>query len=87
MPQGQEVASWLVFDHRFRRRYGIGFAKPFPPPLTPYLRSGYLKRGRMIEELAGACGIAPAALTENVEAFNDSSCRGDDPAFRRGSTP
>ena len=57
VPEGQEVASWLICDHRFQRRYGVGFAKPFPLPLSPYIRSGYLKRARSIKELAQACGI------------------------------
>ena len=87
VPPGQEVASWLVCDHRFQRRYGLGFAKPFPLPLSPYLRSGYLKRGTSIEALAKACGIEPAALAETVEAFNEHARRGEDPQFGRGSTP
>jgi succinate dehydrogenase/fumarate reductase flavoprotein subunit len=87
VPPGQEVASWLICDHRFQRRYGIGFAKPFPLPLTPYLRSGYLKRGASIEELAKVCGIAPHALAETVKHFNEHAQRGEDPAFGRGSTP
>ena len=87
VPPGQEVASWLVCDHRFQRRYGLGFAKPFPLPLTPHLRSGYLQRGATIEALAKACGIAPAGLVETVRAFNEHARRGEDPAFGRGSTP
>jgi succinate dehydrogenase/fumarate reductase flavoprotein subunit len=84
---GEEVACWLICDHRFQRRYGLGFAKPAPLPLAPYLRSGYLKRGRTIEELAGACAIDPASLARTVEAFNAHARRGEDPAFGRGSTP
>jgi succinate dehydrogenase/fumarate reductase flavoprotein subunit len=87
VPQGQEVASWLICDHRFQRRYGIGFAKPFPLPLAPHLRSGYLKRGASIEELAKVCGIAPQALAETVKVFNERARRGEDPEFGRGSTP
>jgi succinate dehydrogenase/fumarate reductase flavoprotein subunit len=87
VPQGQEVASWLICDHRFQRRYGLGFAKPFPLPLTPYIRSGYLKRGNSIEELAKACGIAPDALDETVRVYNEHARRGEDPEFGRGSTP
>ena len=86
VPAGQEVASWLICDHRFQRRYGLGFAKPFPLPLMPYLRSGYLKRGASIEGLAMACGIAPRALAETVEVFNGHARRGEDPEFGRGST-
>ena len=87
VPQGQEVASWLICDHRFQRRYGLGYAKPFPLPLTPHLRSGYLQRGHSIEALAQACGIAPAALAETVRVYNEHARRGADPAFGRGSTP
>jgi len=87
VPEGQPVASWLVCDHRFQRRYGLGFAKPFPLPLAPYLRSGYLKRGNSIDELAKVCGIAPDALAETVRAYNEHARRGEDPEFGRGSTP
>ena len=87
VPEGEEVASWLVCDHRFQRRYGLGFAKPFPLPLTPYLRSGYLKRGASIEALALECGIDPQGLAETVKAFNEHARRGEDPEFGRGSTP
>ena len=87
VPPGEEVASWLVCDHRFQRRYGLGFAKPFPLPLAPYLRSGYLKRGASIEDLARVCGIAPAALAQTVRAFNEHAERGEDPEFGRGATP
>jgi succinate dehydrogenase/fumarate reductase flavoprotein subunit len=87
VPAGQQVASWLVCDHRFQRRYGLGIAKPFPLPLTPYIRSGYLKRGNSIEELARICGIDPAALAETVAGYNEHARRGEDPQFGRGSTP
>jgi len=86
VPEGQEVASWLVCDHRFQRRYGLGFAKPFPLPLGPHLRSGYLRRGDSIKALARACGIAPA-LAETIEGYNEHARKGEDPAFGRGSTP
>ncbi len=62
VPPGEEVASWLICDHRFQRRYGLGFAKPFPLPLAPYLRSGYLQRGRTIDALAKLCGIDPDGI-------------------------
>jgi succinate dehydrogenase/fumarate reductase flavoprotein subunit len=87
VPEGQEVASWLICDHRFQRRYGLGFAKPFPLPLTRHIRSGYLQRGGSIEELAAACGIAPESLAETIRIYNEHARRGDDPEFGRGSTP
>jgi succinate dehydrogenase/fumarate reductase flavoprotein subunit len=87
VPAGQEVASWLICDHRFQRRYGLGFAKPFPIPLGRYVRSGYLKRGNSVEELATACGIAPDRLAETVTVYNEYARRGEDPQFGRGSSP
>lgn len=87
VPEGEEVASWLVCDHRCQRRYGLGYAKPFPLPLTPYLRSGYLLRGKSMAELAKVCGIDPDALVETVAVFNEHARRGEDPQFERGSTP
>jgi succinate dehydrogenase/fumarate reductase flavoprotein subunit len=87
VPGGEEVASWLICDHRVQRRYGLGFAKPLPLPLTPYIRSGYLKRGASIEALARVCGIAPEALAETVKVYNEHARHGEDPAFGRGRTP
>ncbi len=87
VPEGQEVASWLICGHRFQRRYGLGHAKPFPVPIGQSLRSGYLKRGATVEALARACGIDPTALAETVRAFNEHARRGEDPEFGRGSTP
>jgi succinate dehydrogenase/fumarate reductase flavoprotein subunit len=87
VPEGEEVASWLICDHRFQRRYGLGYSRPFPLPVAPSVRSGYLQRGASIEELAKRCGIAPAALAETVRTYNEYARRGEDPQFGRGSTP
>jgi succinate dehydrogenase/fumarate reductase flavoprotein subunit len=86
-PEGQEVASWLVCDHRFLRRYGLGYARPFPVPVGSLIRNGYLQRGSTIAELAARCGIAPEALTATVTRYNEHARRGEDPEFGRGSTP
>jgi succinate dehydrogenase/fumarate reductase flavoprotein subunit len=85
--EGAEVASWLVCDHRFQRRYGLGHARPFPLPVGPAVRSGYLKRAASIHELARRCGIDPDALAETVSVYNRHARRGEDPQFGRGSTP
>lgn len=83
---GHEVASWLVCTHAFQRRYGLGYSRPAPLPLGPHLRSGYLKSGRTLAELARACGIDAAGLEATVREFNAHAQRGEDPAFGRGST-
>ncbi|MGE4221494.1 MAG: FAD-binding protein, partial [Alphaproteobacteria bacterium] len=80
----REASAWLVCDADFIRRYGLGMAKPFPVPLRPYLKSGYLKRGGTIAALAEAARIDAANLRATVEAFNRGAADGSDPQFRRG---
>jgi succinate dehydrogenase/fumarate reductase flavoprotein subunit len=87
VPEGQEVASWLVCDHRFMRRYGLGYVRPFPVPYGAHLRNGYLLRGATIEALAERCGISAAGLSATVDAFNEHARHGVDPEFGRGTTP
>lgn len=84
---GQEVTSWLLCTRAFQRRYGLGIARPTPLPVGPYIRSGYIKTGRTIAELARNCGIDPAGLERTVGEYNAHARKGLDPAFGRGSTP
>ncbi|MFB4371252.1 MULTISPECIES: FAD-dependent oxidoreductase [unclassified Pseudomonas] len=86
VPEDQPVCSWLICDHRFQRRYGLGFARPAPVPLWPVLRSGYLQRAATIEQLALDCGIDPEGLASTVATFNQHARNGEDPQFGRGST-
>ncbi|MEX0292372.1 FAD-dependent oxidoreductase [Pseudomonas putida] len=87
VPQDEQACSWLICDHRFLRRYGLGHARPAPLPVWPHLRSGYLKRGASLELLARACGIDPAGLSATVAEYNRHARQGQDPEFGRGSTP
>ena len=77
---------WLICDHHAIRKYGLGHVKPAPMPLTTWKKSGYLKSGRTIKELAKACGIHPDALEATITTFNIGAKAGEDPAFGRGST-
>lgn len=86
VPEGEEVQSWLIADHRFVRRYPLGMAKPFPVPLGPYVRSGYLIRADSVEELARRCGIDPDGLAATVHDVNEHARRGEDPDFHRGES-
>lgn len=87
VPEGQEVASWLICTHAFQRRYGIGITRPAPVPFRHWIRNGYLKTGKTLEELAVACGIDPQGLARTVSAYNVHARHGEDPEFGRGSTP
>lgn len=86
IPAGQEVASWLVCTREFQRRYGLGVSRPAPLPVGPFVRSGYLKAGRTIGELAHNCGIDPHGLEATIAEYNAHAKRGEDPLFGRGST-
>lgn len=83
---GAECAAFLICDHPTLRHYGLGFAKPSPMPLAPYLRSGYLLRGASLGEIAGRAGIDPAVLAATVARYNEAAKRGADPEFGRGRT-
>ncbi|WP_109477147.1 FAD-dependent oxidoreductase [Paraburkholderia sp. C35] len=86
-PRGEEVCAWLICDHRFQRRYGLGFSKPFPFPVSAYVNSGYLKRGATLAELAKVCGIDAQGLENTIGAYNTYAKDGFDPQFHKGSTP
>jgi len=87
LPPGAPAEAWLVCDRRFLRRWGLGAVKPAPMPIGAHLRSGYLKSGRTLDELARACGIDPAGFTATVADYNRHARDGRDPTFARGSTP
>jgi succinate dehydrogenase/fumarate reductase flavoprotein subunit len=81
-----EVSAYLICDHTALRRYGLGFAKPFPVPYRQHLWSGYLVQGKTIARLAQKLGIDPAALTETVDRVNRDAKTGTDTEFGKGST-
>lgn len=85
-PAGEPVQAWLLCDHSFIRRYGLGAAKPAPMPLSNLLASGYLKRGSTLNALAQACGIDAAALAQTAERYAHMAVAGKDEDFGKGET-
>lgn len=83
-PKGEKPESWLIADHPTLRRYGLGFAKPFPVPLAGVLGNGYLKRGKTLKDLAAAIGVDGAALEATVARVNETAAKGSDPDFGKG---
>src|SRR6476661_973794 len=63
---GEEIAAYLVCDHRTLRKYGLGCVPPFPMPLKRHLRDGYLLRGDTLEALASRAGVDAAGLKASV---------------------
>ncbi|MBS0356211.1 MAG: FAD-dependent oxidoreductase [Proteobacteria bacterium] len=87
VPAGRPIEAWLVCDHAFIRRYGLGAVKPAPMPLGRMLKNGYLKRGATPAELARQCGIDPDALAQTVQHYNRMARVGRDEDFAKGETP
>lgn len=82
---GEEIAAFLICDHKTLRKYGLGCVPPFPMPLGHHLQTGYLMRGDTLEALAAKAGIDVKAFTETVKQFNATAPLGHDPAFGKGS--
>jgi succinate dehydrogenase/fumarate reductase flavoprotein subunit len=82
---GEEIAAFLICDHRSLRKYGLGCVPPFPMPLRRHLRTGYLLRGDTLAALAARAGIDAAGLEATVKRFNASAAAGQDPEFGKGS--
>jgi succinate dehydrogenase/fumarate reductase flavoprotein subunit len=80
-----EVCSWVLCDSRAIRQYGLGRVPPWPLPIGSFVRSGYLKRGESLEELAQACGIDAAGLKQTVARLNAGAGQGIDEEFNKGA--
>jgi succinate dehydrogenase/fumarate reductase flavoprotein subunit len=85
-PAGEQIEAWLIADHSFIRRYGLGRVRPRPFPVRPWIANGYLKRGRTLAELADAAGIDAAGLSATVSGYNPPAALGRDPQFKRGES-
>lgn len=83
---GGRPQAFLICDHRTLRRFGLGYARPFPVPISSHLTSGYLRRERTIGDLAVRCGLDPSTLEQTVAAFNRDAEAGLDTQFGKGST-
>src|SRR5690606_2767989 len=50
------IPAWLVCDSRFIRRYGIGMIRPRARCLSKFVKSGYLRSGATLADLAKSIG-------------------------------
>ncbi len=80
-----QITCWIICDRKTLRTYGLGSVAPQPLPIGKHLKSGYLKQGRNIAELAKAIGVPAENLENTVANFNKSAVLGQDPTFGKGS--
>src|SRR5258708_8134148 len=76
---GEEITAYLLCDHRTLRKYGLGCVPPFPMPLGHHLKTGYLKRGTTLAELADRTGIDQQGLGATIARVNASAPHWPDP--------
>jgi succinate dehydrogenase/fumarate reductase flavoprotein subunit len=84
--ESEVVSAFAICDQRPLRRYGLGAIRPFPLPISPFLRCGYLKTGHMVRELAVSAGIDPENLERTIDQINRDAQGGRGGAFGRGET-
>ncbi|MEZ0580756.1 3-oxosteroid 1-dehydrogenase [Nocardioides sp. MH1] len=80
------VPSWMIIDQRYRNRYlfaGLGPRQPFP---GRWYKSGTIKKGATIEELAAEIDVPADALRATLERFNGFAVSGVDEDFHRGES-
>ena len=78
------IPAYLICDHRFLRKYGLGLVRPALRPLGRFLRSGYLVKGATIPELSARLGIDAGRLTQTIARMNEYARTGVDTEFGKG---
>ena len=81
-----ESSAFLICDHRFIEKWGLGLALPGGRPRNHLIENGYLKRAGSLSDLAALLKIDPDRLVATVERYNKQAEAGLDTDFGKGST-
>lgn len=80
------LPAYLVCDHDFMERWGLGMALPGGRPREHLVRAGYLYKAPTLRVLGEALGIDAARLEASAERFSRYAETGNDDEFGKGST-
>ncbi|NLD56014.1 MAG: FAD-binding protein [Burkholderiaceae bacterium] len=80
------VPAFLLADHDFMERFGLGLALPGGRPRQHLVKAGYLVKANDLAALAAALRLPAEQLQRTVERYNEHAARGEDPDFGKGST-
>ncbi|MFT4919825.1 MAG: succinate dehydrogenase/fumarate reductase flavoprotein subunit [Zhongshania aliphaticivorans] len=81
------VPAYLICDHVFIKKYGLGLVKPGGFGLRKFLAEGYIKSAESLPLLAQQLGIDSGSLVATVTRFNQFAEQGHDQDFLRGGQP
>lgn len=84
-PPEEEPLAWMIVDHKFLRKYGLGPVYPWPMPYRHFIKNGFLKTGNTVSELAHHASLNAEQLVRTIEQFNLHASEGRDPEFHRGT--
>ena len=76
--------AWLVGDSSFRKRYGMGLARPAPHPYRHLIREGYLIEAPTLRDLAAKIGVDAEGLLDSAARMNRFAREGRDLDFQKG---
>jgi len=79
------IPAWLICDHRFIKKYGLGLIKPLYTRLQPYIDVGYIKKSSSLSDLAMKISIDKNEFLQTIKTYNQDCLTGIDTQFGRGS--
>jgi len=80
------IPAWLVCDHEFIERYGLGRVPPGRRSWRSFIDSGYLVEAPTLDALADKIAVDAAGLRDTVQRHNRFAETGEDPELGKGST-
>ena len=80
------IPAWLICDHAFIEKYGLGRIPPGRRRFRWAVTNGYVTEADTIDALAAKIGVDATGLRASVEQNNRFAQTGDDEAFGKGST-
>lgn len=80
------MPAYLVCDHDFMEKWGMGLALPGGRPREHLVKAGYLSKAPTLRALGQALGLDGAALEATAARFNTLAEQGRDDDFGKGST-
>ncbi len=80
------MPAYLICDHDFMEKWGMGLALPGGRPRQHLVRAGYLHKAPTLRALGEAIGVDGARLEASAERFSALAASGRDEDFGKGST-